>query len=206
MRATLSGTMLVLGAQRQHRIDRRVRAAAARMLLDAESGGDDVVGPAPIREDRLGIEIAGAVEHVQKALLVFERASLAVNPSRASCAANRPLRAVCPTCSGLVIVPKLALMPDASEAAIASACAVFARSRAHQVTAGRRRAEHAQRRGRVPALFVMVQIDAAADAGLGLEPGDIGGDEIAPGAVERLARAQTAPARSAPTGARPSNC
>src|ERR1700723_981156 len=39
------------------------------------------------------------------------------------------------------------------------------------------RSEDAQRRGRVPAFFVMVEMDAARDPRLGLEPGDIGGDE-----------------------------
>ena len=88
-----------------------------------------------------------------------------------------------PTCSGLVIVPKLALMPLANEAAIASACAVCAGVRPHQVAARGRRAEHAQGRGRVPALFVMVEMHAAGDPRLGLEPGDIGGDEGGAGAV-----------------------
>ena len=187
MRATFAGMMSCSRAQQQHRVDRRMGAAAARVLLDREAGPDDVVGPPPVLEDRLGVEIAGAVEHIEKALLVFERAGLAVNPSRASSAAKRPLRAVCPTCSGLVIVPKLALMPEASEAAIASACAVRAAVEAEQVAARRRGAEHAEGRGRVPALLVMMVMHAAADPRLGLEPGDIGGDEGAAGAVERLA-------------------
>ena len=47
-----------------------------------------------------------------------------MKPSRASSAAKAPLREACPTCSGLVIVPKLALRPLANEAAIESAVAV----------------------------------------------------------------------------------
>ena len=43
-------------------------------------GGDDVVGPAPIGEDCLGVEIAGAVEHAQKSLLVFERGVVGGKP------------------------------------------------------------------------------------------------------------------------------
>src|SRR6266851_9061134 len=39
----------------------------------------------------------------------------------------------------------------------------------------------------MPALFVMMEVDAAGDPRLGLEPGDIGGDEGAAAAVERLA-------------------
>src|ERR1700722_7946446 len=45
------------------------------------------------------------------------------------------------------------------------------------------RSEDAQRRGRVPAFFVMVEMDAARDPRLGLEPRDIGGDEGGSGAV-----------------------
>src|SRR5579859_2792913 len=45
------------------------------------------------------------------------------------------------------------------------------------------RAEHAERRGRVPALFVMVEMDAAGDPRLGLEAGDIGGDKGAAVAI-----------------------
>ena len=81
---------------------------------------------------------------------------LAVNPSRASIAAKSPLRAVWPTCSGLVIVPKLALMPLASEAAMAKRLRGLRRVEPHQVAARGGGAEHAQRRGRVPALFVMM--------------------------------------------------
>jgi len=56
----------------------------------------------------------------------------------------------------------------------------------HQPAARRGGAEHAQGRGRVPALFVMVKIDAAGDPRLGLEAGDVGADEILSAAVEHL--------------------
>src|SRR5258705_38932 len=59
-------------------------------------------------------------------------------PSSASSAANNPLRAACPTWNGLVIVPKLALMPEAIEAASASAVAILSgdsRSRCAQAAA-----------------------------------------------------------------------
>ena len=48
----------------------------------------------------------------------------------------------------------------------------------HQATAGRGRAEHAERGRRVPALFVMVKIHRAAEAGFHLETRDIGIEEI----------------------------
>ena len=95
-----------------------------------------------------------------------------MNPSAASSAASNPLRGQCPTCSGLVMVPKFALMPEANDAASPSATAVWSAgspSRWQHAAVG---AEHAERRGRMPALFVMMEIDAARDARLGFETGD----------------------------------
>ena len=50
--------------------------------------------------------------------------ALASIPARASSAARTPLRAASPLCSGFTIVPKFSFRPDASEAAMARACAV----------------------------------------------------------------------------------
>ena len=76
---------------------------------------------------------------------------------------------------------------------MASAVAVCASREPEQMRGRGGGAEHAERRGRVPALVVMVEIDRAGDARLGLEAGDIGGDEVA----SRVARASSASANSA---------
>ena len=55
--------------------------------------------------------------------------SEAVSPSRATSAANTPLRAAWPAWNGLVIEPKFSLRPEAREAASPSACRVCTRSR-----------------------------------------------------------------------------
>ena len=55
-------------------------------------------------------------------------AALAIIPARASCAATMPLRAARPAWSGFTIVPKFSFTPDASDAAIASACAAASAS------------------------------------------------------------------------------
>src|SRR5262249_59909256 len=54
----------------------------------------------------------------------------------------------------------------------------------HQVAGGGRGAEYAQGRGRVPALGVVMEVDAEPELALGLEAGDEGGDE---GAARSLA-------------------
>src|SRR5712691_8549977 len=102
-----------------------MRAAAARVLLHGQTGGDDVVGAPPILQDLLGVEGAGAVEHLQEALLVLERRrvggeALARQHRRKEAAPRRVA-----DMQGLGHRAEMALMPAASEAAIASACAVF---------------------------------------------------------------------------------
>ena len=52
------------------------------------------------------------------------------------------------------------------------------------------RAEHADRRRRVPALLVMMEVDAARDARLGLPARDIGGDERPPVHRARLRQSE----------------
>ena len=49
----------------------------------------------------------------------------------------------------------------------------------HQVARRRGGAEHAEGRGRMPALVVVVKVDAERDLALGFEAGDIGRDEVA---------------------------
>ena len=59
-----------------------------------------------------------------------------------------------------------------------------------QTPAGGDGTEGAEGRGRMPALGVVVHVHAAGHAGLGLEPGDISFDEIAPGHINLLAERQ----------------
>ena len=66
------GFEIMLAHQHQHGVDRRMRAAAARVLLDGDARLDDVPGFAPGRQDFFHVVIAGAVEHFEVALLVLE--------------------------------------------------------------------------------------------------------------------------------------
>ena len=75
-------------------------------------------------------------------------------------------------------------MPDANDAASASATLVRSRVEAHQPRACRGRAEHAERRGRMPALGVVVEVDRERELGLHLEAGDVRDDEVAAAAAE----------------------
>src|ERR1044072_143010 len=98
-------------------------------------------------------------------------------PSLASSAASRPLRVVCPTWNGFVMVPKLALMPDAIEAASASAlavCSTFRVRRWGQAAAAAERPEH---RGGIPPFLMVMKVHGPGEARLAFESGGIGGDE-----------------------------
>src|SRR6185436_12595683 len=61
---------------------------------------------------------------LKKPCLCSNAPGLAVNPLRASSAACNPPRAHWPACRGLVMVPKLDLVPADSDVAIASAVSV----------------------------------------------------------------------------------
>ena len=64
----------VLSHQRQHGINRRVGAATAGVLLDGDARRHDVQRPSPGGQSAGGVVSAGAVEDVQKTLLMLEHA------------------------------------------------------------------------------------------------------------------------------------
>ena len=165
--------------QHEHRVHRRMRAAAARILLDADTGLHDVLGEPQSFRIASSLNIPAPLNTIRKPCLCSNAPALAVNPSAANIAANKPLREQWPTCSGFVMVPKFALMLAASEAASPSADGDALWRQPHDLTARRGGAEHAQSRRRVPAFLVMVRMHAAADARLGLKAGDEGSDECA---------------------------
>ena len=63
---------IVLAREREHRIQRRMRAAAAGILLDRDARLHDIERIGPVCEDARDIVCALAVEHVEETLLVFE--------------------------------------------------------------------------------------------------------------------------------------
>ena len=79
----------------------------------------------------------------------------AVIPACASRAASMPLAAARPACSGLVMVPKLAVRPAARLAAMASACRDSLLVEPAQIGGGRGGCHRAEHAGRMPALGVM---------------------------------------------------
>jgi hypothetical protein len=79
------------------------------------------------------------------------------------------------------MVPKLAFTPEAKEAAMARATEKAFLVEADQVTDGGGGAEDADRRGGVPALVVVVEVDGAGQADLRLDAEHVGLDELCAG-------------------------
>src|SRR5881275_3277040 len=96
----------------------------------------------------------------------------AVKPSSARRAETTPACAARPAWNGFVIVPKLAMMPPACEAA--------------QIGAGSAGTDRAEDAGRVPALPVVMAGVAARQLGPTLVAGDIGGEHLAAAEAEHL--------------------
>ena len=89
----------------------------------------DLPGRAPVLE-QLDVEVAGAVEDVEEALLVLERVGVGVKSALGQQRREQAVAADWPICSGLVMVPKFAFRPLASEAAMHSAIVGLRASRA----------------------------------------------------------------------------
>ena len=89
-------------------------------------------------------------------------------PRARACAANTPFRAARPACSGFTIVPKFSLRPDASDAAIASACAAASRPARAAALAAAARADRPERRRAMPAALIVSRIHRAVRVALRL--------------------------------------
>ena len=114
-------------AQIEQRVQRRVRAGTRRIQLHGDAGVENLPPRAEIR--RLAREV-GRARCPSRAEIPAGHRAPARSPSCPRCAsiaASTPLRAASPACSGFTIVPKFSLRPDASDAAIASACAAAPR-------------------------------------------------------------------------------
>ena len=153
---------------------------AARIRLDRDAGPDDRVRVAELADDAVGVEAAAVAEDLEEAPRRIERVLAAGEALAASSAATTPFCAARPTCSGLVIVPKLTRMPEAELAAIASACAVWLGVEAQQLRGRGHRAERADGAGGVEALLVVVGMDRLGDLALDLEAGQEGFEELPP--------------------------
>ncbi len=109
-----------------------------------------------------------------------------VKPSWASSAASSPARDALAECSGLVIEPKLASRPPASDPAMPNAIAHCSRARPSRRARGRRRGEGADRAGGVEAEVVVGVAEQPVDTERGLVAGDQGGQRLGAGRVVHL--------------------
>ena len=173
--------------QVQHHRNRHVGAAAARKLLDAEAGIDDVERVGPGFEDFSRVVFAGSIEHFEESLVALERVA-----ARGEAIAGKEG-------GEHTVARRVADMQRLRHGAEIGFHAGGERDGARERSLGLRlvepeqprggggRAEDAERRSRVPALLVVLEMDRAGDSGLDLVAGDVGGDRVTAVGSEHLA-------------------
>ena len=186
MRATLSGVRACVCDQIEHRVDRRMGAAAARIALDGDAGRDDVERRRPIAQHGVGVVIPGAVEHFEKALAVLQRILACGEAFAREQRRHRAVAGAMADMQRLGHGAEIGLEARRERGGDGERRRRLLGRKSHEMRGGGRSAEHAERRGRVPALVVVMEIDGARDARLGLEAGDISGDEVASGDGARI--------------------
>ena len=101
--------------------------------LEGDGGALDFQWRRPVLEQFSHSKVPGPMNTFRKPCECSSANSLASKPHCASSAASSPLRAHCPTCSGLTTIPKLPLMLAATETACASAKATSGGQERHSV-------------------------------------------------------------------------
>src|SRR5882762_7054716 len=159
----------------EHRVDRRMRAAAAGILLDAYTGRDDVEWRRPGAHCARYIIGTRPVEHFEEALLVLEHAE-AVRREADLCQARREnaIASAVADMQRLRHSAEVRLDARGERRGERERHARPVRIQSHQARGRRGCAEGAERRGRMPALGVVVEVDGEGELGFDLESRDVG--------------------------------
>ena len=200
--STSSPAKPLAAPQIEQRVERRVRAGARRIQLHGDPGVEDLPARAEIGERRRRARAARCPSPRRNPCGPSIAAALAVIPACASSAASTPLRAASPACSGFTIVPKFSFRPDASDAAIASACPAAAASSPSSRRRRGRGADRPERRRAVPAALIVARVHRAAEPPFDLEADDVGVEQRARPTRRRLRPPPAPPAPAARSDAR----
>ena len=155
-----------------------------------EEVGEDVEPVRRLGERLLRMEIGGMGPG--KALLAFEKVGPAGKPARRQPRRQEAVLRRLPGVERLAHRAELRFEPGCLGSGDAERLRRGLGVEPHQVRAGRRRAERADRAGRVKAAAVMPGPDRHADPATGLVAGDKGGDDIAAGAAALFGERQEA--------------
>ena len=167
------GRNAFLAHQRQHHGNRRMRRAAAGKLLETVLGRLDLPGRTPVLEHPLGPVVAPAIEDLEPALLVLERAGVRLE---AALGDQRREQAIAPDVADVQRLRHGAevRLDAARERGRERQGLGGARNVEPEKMGGRcRRSERPECRCRVPALVVVMEIDRARQAHLGLDADDV---------------------------------
>ena len=156
-----------------------MRAAAAGVLLDRDARAHDVERLRPRGQDLRRVVVARAVEDVEEALLVLEGGLVRREPVAREQRGEETVPRAVADVQRLHHRAEVGLDAGSERRRDGERGGDLVVRQLHQLRARGGAAEHAERRGRVPAVRVVIEVHAQPELALGLEAGDVGGDEIA---------------------------
>src|SRR5262249_54946756 len=161
----------------EHDVERRMGAAATGILLDGDAGLDDVERRTPVREDARGVVGSWPIEDFQKTLVVLKLAGIGgeipLGEQRGKEAVARAMTHM----QRLRHRTEVRLDAAGERGSDGERGRAAPRVQPQEMTGRRGGAVDAERRGRMPALGVVMEVDAQRKLALGLKARDIGRDE-----------------------------
>ena len=150
-------------------------------MLDGDAGEDDVPGVGPIGQDGGGIVVAGAVEDIQESLLVLERAGDGGESVGCQKCGEHPVARGVADVQRLGHGAEIGLDAGRERRRQGQGARCLQHGQTQQMRASGGGPEDADCGGGVPAFFVVMEVDAAGDAGFRLPPRDVGREELLAG-------------------------
>ena len=180
----------MFGAQRDQRVQGGVGAAAAGIALDAHARGHDLQRLAGIEAQLRQIRLLRTLEHVDEAALAVQRIGVG---GEAVMSEQRGHHAIARRHSGVQ------WLDHGAEILAYAACAGGGNAQSHaylaflqlqQMGRGCCRGQGAQGGCRMPSGGVVRRVEVATQARRDVQPGDIGGDDVAAAAAIALAQGE----------------
>ena len=160
-----------------HRIGRRVGAAATGVALEGDAGIDEFERIGPVGEDAACIEGPYPIVDREKPLWVFERVGIGGHALLGEQRGAQPIARRLPDMERLRHGAEIGLDAARHRGRECERMGEFIRAQAEQVSASRRAAEGPERRGRVPAFVVVMEIHRACETGFALDAGGVSSQE-----------------------------
>ncbi len=171
------GRKRMRGTKMQHGIGSRMGRAAARMTLEGDARVGEIERLRPFGQDAIRIKVALTVEHRKEALLVLERGVIGGHALLCEQRGKQPVARRMTDMERLGHGAEIGLDARGHRGRERERGRDLVGRQPKQMRACRRCPEGAERRGRMPALLIMMEVDRARELAFGLDAGRIGGDE-----------------------------